>query len=177
MRELLVSFLIISLTIFLLCSWKVKRLALKEKKNQYVANVYWMQRLEQILQWQLYRGGGRDSSEVIISQFSKDVAACLAFGSGVYFVNRIFYFFAWRWLVSCPVAFYIFKWLIFFHAVPKLNVLIRCRNTSMWDSRLWLELVRAAFSHSLLKCFVILNYTKQATQCFAVIKAALRVLE
>lgn len=33
MRELLVSFLIISLTIFLLCSWKVKRLALKEKKK------------------------------------------------------------------------------------------------------------------------------------------------
>lgn len=51
-----------------------------------------MQRLEQILQWQLYREGGRDSSEVIVSQFSKDVAACLAFGSGVYFVNRIFYF-------------------------------------------------------------------------------------
>lgn len=53
-----------------------------------------MQRLEQILQWQLYTGGGRDSSEVIVSQFSKDVAACLAFGSGAYFVHRIFYFFA-----------------------------------------------------------------------------------
>lgn len=27
-----------------------------------------------------------------VSQFRKDVAACLAFGSGVCFVNRIFYF-------------------------------------------------------------------------------------
>lgn len=139
-----------------------QKISFEGKKNQYVASVCWMQRLELILQWQLYTGGGRDSSEVIVSQFSKDVAACLGFGSGVYFVNRIFYFFSWRWLVTHPVAFYIFKWLIFFHAVPKPNVLIRCRNTSMQDTRFWLELVRAAFTHSLLKCFVILNYTKQA---------------
>jgi len=33
MHELLVSILIISLTMFLLCSGKVKRLALKEKKS------------------------------------------------------------------------------------------------------------------------------------------------
>lgn len=47
----------------------------------------------------------------------------------------------------------------------------------MQDIRLWLELVRAALTHSLLECFVILSYMKQAAQCFAVIKAALRALE
>lgn len=62
MQELLVSFLIISLTMFLLYSEKVKRLALKER-NQYVASVYWMQRLKQILQWQLRMGGGLDFFE------------------------------------------------------------------------------------------------------------------
>lgn len=95
MHELLVSFLIISLTMFPLYSEKVKRLALKER-NQYVARVYWMQKLKQILQWQPCMGGGLDFLEVLVSQISTgntDVSPCLGFGLWAYFdIERIYIF-------------------------------------------------------------------------------------
>lgn len=51
-----------------------------EKKNQYMASVYWMQRQEQILQRWLQLGGGLNFSEVVVSYFSTantDVATWL----------------------------------------------------------------------------------------------------
>lgn len=136
MHELLVSFLIISLTMLLLCSWKVKRLALKEKKNQYVASVYWMQRLKQILQWQLYREESLDFSKVLVSHFgtaNTGVTTGLDFDSEfILIVNGILYFFAWRWLLTYSVAVFIFK---LFYEISKLNASIRCRNTSIQDYR------------------------------------------
>lgn len=66
-----------------------------------------MQRLEQILQWKLYTGGGRDSSEVTVSQFSKDVAACLAFGFRSLFCELNFLFFCLKMtgFISCGILY------------------------------------------------------------------------
>lgn len=174
MHELLVSFLIISLTMFPLYSEKVKRLALKER-NQYVARVYWMQKLKQILQWQPCMGGGLDFLEVLVSQISTgntDVSPCLGFGLWAYFDIERIYIFSWRWLVVYHTAVSLYKWLIYLFvcAVPKLDAPMSCRNTSI---TLWVKLCMRWW----LAAVYYPEPCKTTIPVLCIIKVALRVLE
>lgn len=169
MHELLVSFLIISLTMFPLYSEKVKRLALKER-NQYVARVYWMQKLKQILQWQPCMGGGLDFFlffffKVLVSQISTGNTNVSLLPS--FWLMSLFWYwrdlcFSWRWLVVYTAVSLSKRLIYLFVCVCSLQT--GCTNEL--QKRQYHALGKAV--HVLMACCsVLLSWAVQNNQCFA----------